>query len=196
MGEKGLIEQALEERRIQFPGRGPIAVVIESFAPAYLNPGIEQHVARTAIETGYRLVRVQQRQVAEAPDVQYRARRAGIGKQCFVKRWHQGGTLSVSSDIATTEVTYHRDARKFGQQGGVADLDRESPGGFVANRLAVAADGADLPRLEVVLTEQRCNALGGQRCPLLLRQRGAGQFVVSGAAQGQQLLAKAEGIGI
>ncbi|MNJ65703.1 hypothetical protein D3C77_617330 [compost metagenome] len=60
----------------------------------------------------------------------------------------------------------------------------------MANRLAVAADGADLPRLEVVLTEQRCNALGGQRCPLLFRQRGAGQFVVSGAAQGQQLLAK------
>ena len=107
-----------------------------------------------------------------------------------MKRRNEGGALSAGSDVATAEIGHHGDTGQLGQQGGVADLHGEASGRFVAHGLPVTADGADLAGLQVLLSEQRGDALRGESRPAMLGQGGAGQFIPPGAAQRQQFLAQ------
>ena len=183
LGEKGFVEQALQKCHVESARGGPVTIAIEGFAFSGLNPRIQQHIARAAIEAGDGLSGRQQRQVAEAADIQDGARREIAGEQNFVKRRNEGRTLSAGSDVAAAEIGNHGDASQLGQQGGVADLHGEASRRFVTDGLPVTADGADLAGLQVQLSEQQGDALCGESRPAMLGQGGAGQFVPARTAQ-------------
>ncbi|MDT4883908.1 hypothetical protein FQZ97_1200020 [compost metagenome] len=66
-----------------------------------------------------------------------------LAKYGFVEGRHQRCALPPGGDIATAKVAHYADAGQFGKQGGVANLDGEASGRFVADGLTVAADCAD-----------------------------------------------------
>ncbi|MNG07428.1 hypothetical protein D3C84_907280 [compost metagenome] len=154
-----------------------------------MDPGVQQDVARAAVEPVYGPPRLDQAQVAEAAYVQYRTMAAGVAEQGLVEGRNQWRALAASGDIAPAEITDHGNAGELSQESGVADLDGETAGGLVAHGLAVAADGADVLGAQTIAHQQGIDPRSGQFDPALLGQCGAGEFVGAGCAKCQQLAA-------
>jgi hypothetical protein len=154
-----------------------------------LNPGVEQDVARAAVEAQHVLPGREQAEVAEAADIEHRDMPCAIAEQCLVEGRYQGGALTAGGNVATTEVGDHADSGQFGEQSGVADLDGETACRLMAHGLAVAADGANLLRSQVLLLQKLIDGGGGQFDPLLFGHRRACQLVGARGAQCQQFAA-------
>ncbi|MCY1420626.1 hypothetical protein D9M71_362530 [compost metagenome] len=185
-GEEIIGQEAVEQLPVQRSAGGPGAVLVVGVAAVVLYPCIQQDIPRAAIETTYRLVRTQQRDVAEAPDIQDRALPL-VAEQRLVEGRHQRCALSAGGHVAAAEIGDDVDAGEFGQQRGVADLDGEAAPGLMANRLPVAADGADIGGGQSLFLQQFGDALRGEAHPLLLGAGGAGQFIGAGCAETEQL---------
>ncbi|MOA20900.1 hypothetical protein D3C78_1413700 [compost metagenome] len=99
----------------------------------------------------------------------------------------QRGALPACRHVAATEIGNDVDAGQFGEQRRIADLDGEAPLRLVAHGLPVAADGANGAGVEVLGAQQLVDALGREANPVLLRAGGAGQFIRTGGAEGQQV---------
>lgn len=140
-------------------------------------PGIEQDIAWAAVEARYGCIGLDQAEVAETADIQYRPVAGALAKQCFMKRRHQRCALAAGGHIAAAEIADHGDTRQLGEQRRVADLYGKAPSWLVADGLAMAADCANGLGLEFLLNEQRVDAIGGETYPSLLGNRRAGDLI-------------------
>ena len=113
--EKRIAEQRGEQLGLYLSAGRPLPVLIEVFAALQMNPRIEQHVPWAAVETGDRLARLDQAEVAEPADIQYRAIARLLAEQGFMKGWNQRSALAAGSDIAAAEVADDGDACQFGE---------------------------------------------------------------------------------
>ena len=175
--EERIAEQRIEQLGLDLAAGRPLPVPIKVFAALQVNPGIEEDVPRAAVETGDRLARLDQAEVAEPADIQYRAIARLLAEQGFMKGWNQWSALAAGSDIAAAEVADDRDVCQLGEKGRVADLNGKASGGFMANRLAMATNRPNVLRLEVLLIQQGVDALRSERYPLLLCNCRAGDFI-------------------
>ncbi|VVN41824.1 hypothetical protein PS634_05463 [Pseudomonas fluorescens] len=187
LGQKELVaQQRLQQRRIYLPAGGPGTVLVIAQIALRLNPGIEQDIARAAIETRHRAIGLDQTQVAEPADVEYCAVFLVVIEQRFVEGRDQGCALASCCDVTTAEVTDDRDFGQLGQQRRVADLDAETACRLVADSLTVAADCSDLAGDHVLFFQQLQNTLGNQMAPLLLGNCRARQLIRATGAETQQ----------
>lgn len=143
-----------------------------------------------AVEAAYRLSGTEQRNVAEATDVQDRPGGVIIAKQRLMEGRYQRGALAAGCDVAAAEVGDDIDAGQFRQQGGVADLHREVASGFMPDGLTVTADGTDFVGAHLLLEQQFAHALCCKGDPALLDFGGAGDFIGTGDAQGEDVFAQ------
>ncbi|MNC40288.1 hypothetical protein D3C75_889830 [compost metagenome] len=95
---------------------------------------------------------------------------------------YQWRALAAGSHIATAEVGDHADAGQLGEQCGVTDLHSKAAGRFMANGLAVAADGANGFGLQSLASQQLADTFAGQAGPAVFRQCGTGNLVSAAAA--------------
>ena len=123
------------------------------------------------LEASYGLAGFDQAKIAEAPNIQHRTVAGAFAKQRFMKCGHQRRALAASGNIAAAEVADYGDARQLRKQCRVADLHGKPAGGFMTDGLAMAADRTYVSRLEVLLVEQRVDAVGGEGDPVLLGNR-------------------------
>src|SRR5690606_16906946 len=99
----------------------PVAATIEGFAQVLADPGIEQHVARSAVEASHWLVRFDQAEVAEAADVEHGPGLIVALEEGFVEGRYQWRALAPRGDVSAPEVGDHIDSGQLRQQRGVAD---------------------------------------------------------------------------
>ncbi len=76
-----------------------------------MNPGIQQDIARAAVEAGYRFAGLNQAEVAETAYIQHRTVAGAFAKQCFMKRRDERCALAAGGYIAAAKVADHGDAR-------------------------------------------------------------------------------------
>ncbi len=105
----------MQQLRLYLAARSPGAIPVIGLTAMALNPGIEQNIARAAIETLDRLVHFQQAQIAEPADIQYCARTILCAEQAFMKGWYQRGSLASSRQVASPKIAYHADAGQLGE---------------------------------------------------------------------------------
>ncbi|MNI42511.1 hypothetical protein D3C73_968080 [compost metagenome] len=133
-----------------------------------MNPGIEQHISRAAVETGHRFAGLDQAEVAEPADVEHSTIACLFFKECFVKCRNQRRALASGRYVSTAKVADDRDAGQFCEQGRVANLDGEAACRFVADGLAMAANRQDVLGFEIVLIQKGMNAICRKFHPVLL----------------------------
>ena len=169
-GQEGLLQQALQQGGDDLARRCPGPIAVEGLAGVLLAPGIHQRIARAAVEAGDRagMGGGQDAEIGDATDVQCRHRLVGAAKHGLVESGYQRRTLAAGCHIAAAEVADDGDICQFGEKGRVADLNGKASGGFMANRLAMAANRPNVLRPEVLLIQQGVDALSGKRYPLLL----------------------------
>ena len=127
--------------------------IIRMLAALLVNPGVQQNVARAAVEAGYRLAGLDQAKVAETADIQDGVIAAAFAKQRFMKGGYQWRALATSGHVAAAEVADHSDACQLCEQGRVTDLYGKASGGFMADGLPVATDRANVLGLESLLLQ-------------------------------------------
>ncbi|MNH31861.1 hypothetical protein D3C79_922630 [compost metagenome] len=128
----------------------PGAVGIVAAALFLMNPGIKQNVARATVETTDWLVLFDQAEVAETADVEYRQALSLMLEQCLMKGWNQRCTLATCGHITAPKIPHHADAAELGEQSRIADLHGEAACRLMADGLAMAANGANIGRLEIL----------------------------------------------
>ncbi|KIU32699.1 hypothetical protein SR39_14130 [Methylobacterium radiotolerans] len=141
---------------------GGAAAVVEVLALALLHPLVDQRVARSGVEGDDAALRVDQRRVGHAADVEdaegpVEARRLG---QRLVEHRDQRRPLPARLDIGPAQVRYDRDAEPGRQCLAVADLDRDSLVRTVDHGLPVEADHVDLGGGQAVLLQEALHGLG------------------------------------
>ena len=104
-----------------------------------LDPKIEQNVARSDVETSDCAAHRQIAEVGDAADINDHAMPRFSTKCGGVKGRNQGRALAAGSDVAAAKICNYADAREFGQQRRIADLQGVACVRPVANGLAVAA---------------------------------------------------------
>src|SRR3569623_1117384 len=102
-----------------------------------------------------------------------------------MKRRHQRGALTTGGHVPAAKVGDGGDAGAFGNDVGVADLEggRSSAVRMVIDGLTVAADGADVGRADVGLSQQGERGVGEYPAELhiqLTGMRDRGGVIVSG----------------
>lgn len=75
-----------------------------------LHPCIQQHIAGASIEAERRAVGWENADIGNAANVEYGAGFIRILKQCFVKSWDEGRTLTVTGKVAAAEVADRENA--------------------------------------------------------------------------------------
>lgn len=95
--------------------------------------------------------------------------------------------MTTGSHIAAAKIGDHANARQLSQQCRVADLDGEAARRFMAHCLAMATDGANLLRGQVLLLQEFVDSGSGQFDPVLLGNGRARQLIIARGAQRQQV---------
>ena len=107
-----------------------------------LSPGIEQQVARAAIEAAGGPARREISDIADAADVKDYAVSRRITEQCIMKGWHQRRALPTRGDVAAAEVSDDGDAGQFGEQCGIVQLQGIAESWLMADGLAMTGERA------------------------------------------------------
>ena len=115
-------QQAIAQRGKSAALPRPLAVLVERTPQMPLCPGIEQHVARPAIEPGSRVTRRQIGEIGDAADVENDAMRCRRAEHRVVEGRYQWRTLPTSRDVAAAEVGNDVDTGQFGQQRRIVQL--------------------------------------------------------------------------
>ncbi len=94
-------------------------------------PEVEQHVARTRIESAHRSARRKIGEVGDPAEVDDDAMHAGT-EQRRVKRRHERRPLPTRGDIAAAKVRDHGDVHALGDAGSIVELERPALVGAMA----------------------------------------------------------------
>jgi hypothetical protein len=112
-----------------------------------LDPQIHQGIARAAVETQERQVRISRNQgdIRNAADIHHGEIPFTIPKHALMKTRHQRRTLSTGSHVFRPEIRDGQDAGAVGNDAGIRDLERVGAGPVhrVTNCLSVAANGGN-----------------------------------------------------
>jgi hypothetical protein len=130
-----------------------------------MNPGIQQHIARAAVEAGTGLVGSIRLRLLKPPTLRRHGCRP-LAEQGFMEGRHQRRALAACGHVAAAEVADHGDTGQLGEQRRIADLYGEAAGRLMANGLPMAADGANGVGLELLLSS-RVDALRGEFGPVV-----------------------------
>ena len=154
-------------------------------------PQIEQRVSRPGVEAADDASRRQVGDVGEAADVDHHTMLPGATEGCRVKSRHERRSLAACGQVAIPEIGDDVDAREFGQQSRIDNLNREAGFRTMPDGLPVAPDRPNRVRPYPGCGEQR-----RRRIRILARyfaRTGTGdlEFIVAGRAQCQQAFAKA-----
>ena len=149
-----------------------------------LNPGIHEDVTRATVKAE-NLCRtmLQQGDIAEAADVEYSQLTGLAAKERLVEGRDQRGALAARGYVAAAEVGNDIDTGQLGEQRRIANLHGKTQRGFVADGLAMAANGADIRRGKLLLPKELLNAFSYQHCPARLGQGAALNFIITGGAE-------------
>src|SRR5690554_6485216 len=143
---------------------GPVSALIIVAAGLVQAPGIEQCVRRPGIKTDNRfaLPGREPGDVRNAPKIQNAAILLRRTEQPAMKGRNQRGTLTMGSHVPRTEIGNGGYAGGLGNPGGIANLhgERRGAGRLMADSLPVAADGADLLRVDSGLVDKVAGGLG------------------------------------
>lgn len=137
------------------------------------------------------------REVGDAADVQHHTPLDGMPQQRLMKRRHQRRALPAVSHVAPAEIADGGDIGQCGDAVVVAELHGETRVAFrfVPYRLAVAADGGDMIRVDTGLLQQAEHRLAKQRAQLCVQPADRGQRGLLPLAHPQDLFFSAIGIG-
>ena len=110
-----------------------------------LDPGIHEYIAGAAVKTTNCCRTVfKQGDIAEAADVEYSQLTGLAAKERLVEGRDQRGALAARGYVAAAEVGNDIDTGQLGEQRRIANLHGKTQRGFVADGLAMAANGADI----------------------------------------------------
>ena len=147
--------------------RGPCPSFVVRQPEVVLDPGIQQSVAGSGVETDDRGRRIpaDEGHIGDAADVDDGAIVPFIPEKPAMEGRYEGCALAACGHVAAPEVSHCRDTGAFGNAAWIADLQRKglSPGGAMPKRLAVGADRANVVPLQI----RRPAHTIGRRCEYL-----------------------------
>ena len=105
-----MVEQGSEQVWEDFALCSFFPVFVVRLLPNMLHPCVHQHIAGAGIEAERRGVGREDADIGNAANVEYGAGFIRISKQCFVKGWDEGRTLTVAGKVAAAEVADRENA--------------------------------------------------------------------------------------
>ena len=116
--QKGLGQHVVQQVWQHDAGGCPSSTIVVMLPSMAVTPAVHQCIARAAVESqhGVLRARVQQCQVGDTADVQYRQSFAMGAEERLVKRWHQWSALSACCDVPTAKVRHYVHAAQLCQK--------------------------------------------------------------------------------
>ena len=121
----GLIEQFPEEHGIAGAGRAPDTVSVVVEAAVFRDPGVQQPVAGPGVEACDRSTPGQDRDIADAAEIDDGTVFAVTAKHQIMKHGQQRRPLTTGGDVTPAKICHHCDSGALGQCARIPDLGRE-----------------------------------------------------------------------